>query len=137
MGPVIGSPGEGAAFLARVNLPETCVRRTVRVGGRHGLELVEELKSAGVAINDLGMQLLASSKFIVPGCEFSVDTVELTVRDLGFPRGGDGRIWWPDLQPPVFRSVRWIWLPACACSIPTCPKSRTDPLPAKRLLPVR
>jgi hypothetical protein len=61
--------------------------RVIEVGGRRGAELLEDLKKAGVEINEFGLQLLSSAAFDIPKARRPVVTVELTVRNLGFPHG--------------------------------------------------
>ncbi len=61
--------------------------RTVQVGGLTRSELVEALRARAIAMNELAERLFASEWFTTSATRYSVLTLELTVRDLGFPRG--------------------------------------------------
>jgi hypothetical protein len=61
--------------------------RAIYVGGRSGVELLEDLKNAGVEINELGLQLLLSAAFKASETRRAVVTAELRVRNLGLPHG--------------------------------------------------
>ena len=63
------------------------VTRAVTVGGLTKAELLEELQSNAVAMNESAERLFASDLFTTSETRYSVKTVELTVRYLGFPRG--------------------------------------------------
>ncbi len=64
------------------------IRRTVRVLGRTRSELAEEFESLCISINALGEKLLASIDFTSIENAYRIDTVELTVHDLGLGNGG-------------------------------------------------
>ncbi len=63
------------------------ITRTVIVGGRTKSELLHELQRNAISINESGERLFASDQFTTSETRYSVTTVELTVRDLGFPQG--------------------------------------------------
>jgi hypothetical protein len=63
------------------------ITRTVTVGGLTKSELIQELQKNAISINESGERLLASDHFTTCATRYSVTTVELTVRDLGFARG--------------------------------------------------
>jgi hypothetical protein len=63
------------------------ITRTVIVGGMTKSELIEELHRNAISMNESGERLFASDHFTTSETRYSVTTVELTVRDLGFPRG--------------------------------------------------
>lgn len=63
------------------------VVRTVQVGGLTKPELLEQLQRKDVALNESADRLFASDLFTTSATGYSVQTVELTVRDLGFPQG--------------------------------------------------
>ena len=63
------------------------IARTVVIGGQTKVELVERLARSGVEINESGKILFASDRFITSHVPTQLTTVELSVRDLGFPRG--------------------------------------------------
>lgn len=63
------------------------VRRGIRIGGRSRSQLLEDLASHAVQLNDAARQLLESDRFPTAASAASIATVELTVCDLGFPSG--------------------------------------------------
>jgi len=63
------------------------ITRTVIVGGLTKSELLRELQRPSISLNESGERLFASDHFTTSEIRYSVTTVELTVRDLGFPRG--------------------------------------------------
>ena len=63
------------------------VARTVQIGGLTKAELLERLAQNGVAINEAGSVLFASDQFITSDVPTYLRTVELSVRNLGFPEG--------------------------------------------------
>ena len=63
------------------------VARTVQIGGQTKAELLERLAQNGVAINEAGRVLFTSDHFITSDERRYLRTVELCVRNLGFPQG--------------------------------------------------
>ena len=63
------------------------VIRTVTIGGLTKTELLEQLHNQAVSLNASADKLFASDCFTTAHTRYSVTTVELTVRDLGFPDG--------------------------------------------------
>jgi len=63
------------------------VTRTIQVGGLTRLELREELQRNAISMNESAERLFASEHFTTSATRYSVVTVELTVRNLGFPQG--------------------------------------------------
>lgn len=61
--------------------------RTVPVGGMTKSELIEELQRNAIAMNEAGERIFASDHFTTSETRYSVTTVDLAVRDLGFPQG--------------------------------------------------
>jgi hypothetical protein len=64
------------------------IRRTVTIGGVPKAELIHRLRAAGVQLNAAGERLFADERFTTTPTPTVVDTVELTVADLGLPAGG-------------------------------------------------
>ncbi|GAC1652371.1 MAG: hypothetical protein NVS4B9_42580 [Ktedonobacteraceae bacterium] len=64
------------------------ITRTVTVGGLTKSELIQELQSNAISMNEAGVRVFAHDQFTTSATRYAVTTVELTVRDLGFPRGG-------------------------------------------------
>src|SRR5919202_3211266 len=63
------------------------ITRTVSVGGRTKAELLQDLQRNAIAMNESAQRLFASDAFTTSETRYAVTTVELTVRDLGFPAG--------------------------------------------------
>ena len=63
------------------------VVRAVQVGGLATAELLEELRRNAISMNESAERIFASERFTTSADPYSVTTVELTVQDLGFPRG--------------------------------------------------
>jgi hypothetical protein len=61
--------------------------RTVQIGGQTKFELLERLAENGVALNEAAKVLFASEKFMTSEVRMEVRTIELSVRNLGFPQG--------------------------------------------------
>ena len=63
------------------------VVRVVTIGGLSKAELLEQLQDHHVSLNESARRLFASDRFTTARARESLTTVELAVRDLGFPRG--------------------------------------------------
>lgn len=63
------------------------ITRTIEVGGLTKLQLIQKLQQHSILINEYGKRLFSSDKFTTSDTRQSLNTVELTVRDLGFPEG--------------------------------------------------
>ncbi|QSO45827.1 helicase [Alicyclobacillus mengziensis] len=71
------------------NLYPDClvINRTVEIGGLTKSELIQKLQQYSVLMNESAERLFADDKFSTSDTKYIVQTVELTVRDLGFPDG--------------------------------------------------
>ena len=63
------------------------IARTVQIGGETKSELLARLAQRGVELNEYARVLFASDKFITSDVRAHLRTVELQVRNLGFPQG--------------------------------------------------
>lgn len=63
------------------------INRTVEIGGLTKSELIQKLQQHSVLLNESAERLFADDKFSTSVMKNMVQTVELTVRDLGFPDG--------------------------------------------------
>ncbi len=61
--------------------------RTVDVGGLTKSQLILELQRHSISMNASGERLFADDHFTTSETSYRLTTVELTVRDLGFPEG--------------------------------------------------
>src|SRR5262245_24999684 len=63
------------------------ITRTVQVGGLTKSELLQELQRNAISMNESAERIFASDHFTTSETRYCVTTVELTIHDLGFPRG--------------------------------------------------
>lgn len=63
------------------------ITRTVTVGGLTKAALRHALQHNAILLNESAEQLFASDQFTTAATRYALTTVELTVRDLGFPDG--------------------------------------------------
>ncbi len=63
------------------------ITRTVDVGGLTKSELIQELQRNSISMNVSAERLFADDRFITSDTSYKLKTVELTLRDLGFPGG--------------------------------------------------
>ena len=69
-------------------IPGPLVHRMVTIGGSSKGQLLLQLATAGVELNEAAQALFASEQFHVQEATRSLATVELSVGQLGFPQGG-------------------------------------------------
>lgn len=81
------------------------VTRTIEVGGLTKLQLIQKLQQHSILINEYGERLLSDDKFTTSDTKYSLKTVELTVRDLGFPDGAT--------TPQIFKRASQRGLELC------------------------
>lgn len=65
------------------------ISRTVEVGGLTKSQLIQKLQHYSILINEYGERLLTDNKFTTSDTKYSLQTVELTVSNLGFPNGAN------------------------------------------------
>ncbi|KOO51710.1 hypothetical protein [Viridibacillus arvi] len=65
------------------------ISRKVVVGGLTKLQLIQKLQQHSILMNEYGERLIADDKFTTSDTKYSLQTVELTVSDLGFPNGAN------------------------------------------------
>ncbi|MCM3601030.1 helicase [Robertmurraya korlensis] len=63
------------------------ISRTIEVGGLPKGELIEKLHQSSILINEYGKRLLADDQFTTSKTKYCLETVELTIGNLGFPEG--------------------------------------------------
>jgi len=63
--------------------------RIVEVGGLTKPELINKLQRQNILMNELGEKLFAFNNFTTSIEQYVLKTVELSVRDLGLPGGGE------------------------------------------------
>lgn len=62
--------------------------RTVEVGGLTKSQLIHNLQKQSILMNEFGKMLFADNKFATSVSKYTLETVELTVQDLGLLEGG-------------------------------------------------
>ena len=65
------------------------ISRTVEVGGLTKSQLIQKLQQSAILLNEYAEKLLADDKFTISETKYSLQTVELTVSNLGFPDGAN------------------------------------------------
>lgn len=63
------------------------ITRTVEVGGLTKSQLIQKFQQESILMNESAERLFADDKFTASDTKCNLQTVELTVRDLGFPDG--------------------------------------------------
>jgi len=63
------------------------VVRTIEIGGLTKSQLLQKLQQNSILINRFGERLFVDDKFKTSDVVYSVKTVELKIRNLGFPKG--------------------------------------------------
>lgn len=63
------------------------ITRIVEVGGLTKTQLIQKLQQYSILMNESGERLFADDKFMTSDTKYSLQTVELTVDELGFPDG--------------------------------------------------
>jgi hypothetical protein len=63
------------------------ITRKIEVGGLTKSELIQKLQQYSILMNEYGERLLTDDKFTTSDTKYNLQTVELTVVDLGFPKG--------------------------------------------------
>lgn len=81
------------------------ITRKVAVGGETKSQLHEKLRQHAIRLNEYAEQLFADERFLTSDKTYSIQTVELTVRNLGFPDGAT--------LPQLFQRARELGLALC------------------------
>ena len=61
--------------------------RSVRIGGLSRLQLLAELQRNKIELNKAGLELFANDRFTPSEGSSTLETIEITVANLGFPQG--------------------------------------------------
>ena len=61
--------------------------RTVDIGGFTKSQLIDRLKQSSISLNEYGKRLIDDERFMTFEETFCLQTIELTVGNLGFPNG--------------------------------------------------
>lgn len=79
--------------------------RTVKVGGLTKPQLTEKLRQNSILLNEYGKQLLLDDRVTTSETTYNLQTVELTVKDLGFSEGAT--------FPQIFEQASTLGLALC------------------------
>lgn len=85
------------------------ITRSVEIGGLTKARLMQELQECSILVNDLGERLLASDKFTTSKAKHLLQTVELTIGNLGFSNGAT--------TPEIFKRATELGLGLCPCEL--------------------
>jgi hypothetical protein len=96
------------------NLYPDCsvIVRTIPVGGLAKRELMDELRRNSVQWNAYAERLFADDRFTTSEASTLLTTVEVTVGDLGFPKG--------TTTEPLFQRARDLGLELCPLELGPC-----------------
>jgi hypothetical protein len=85
------------------------IERTVEVGGLSKQQLINQLQKTSIQLNEYGKKLLADEKFTTSDSKYSVQTVEITVANLGFPEGAT--------TPQIYKKASELNLELCPLEV--------------------
>lgn len=83
----------------------TFISRTVKVGGLTKSQLIQKLHKYSILMNEYGERLFADDRFMTSATKYSLQTVELTVEDLGFLEGAN--------TTQIYKRARELGLELC------------------------
>ncbi|WP_339171460.1 helicase [Solibacillus sp. FSL R5-0691] len=81
------------------------ITKSIVVGGLSKADLIQKLQQSSISLNQYGERLLYDDRFTITETAYSVEIVELSVRDLGFPNGAT--------LPEIFRQANELGLQLC------------------------
>lgn len=81
------------------------VIRTIEFGGLTKFQIIQKLKRHSILVNEYGERLLSNDKFTTSEIKYNLKTVELIIRNLGFPNGAT--------LPQIFRRAKELGLGLC------------------------
>jgi hypothetical protein len=81
------TPPKRTDDMPAIHCAPPVIERTVQIGGQTKAELLDRLAANGVELNEAAKILFASERFIISEKRRSLSTVEVSIRDLGFPQG--------------------------------------------------
>jgi hypothetical protein len=85
--------------------PRPFRHRIVEIGGLTKTQLIEKLQQSFILMNEYGERLFADDRFTTSEIKYTLQTVELTVGDLGFPDGATTTL--------IFTKARELGLELC------------------------
>ena len=85
------------------------ITRTIEIGGLTKLELTRKLQQQSISLNEYAERLLSNDKFTTSKTKYNLKTVELTIRNLGFPEGAT--------MPQIFKRAEELGLDLCPLEV--------------------
>lgn len=81
------------------------ITKNIEVGGLSKAELIQKLQQSSISLNEYGEKLLFDDRFTTTETTYSLEIVELSVRDLGFPNGAT--------LPEIYKQASELGLQLC------------------------
>lgn len=81
------------------------ITRKVKVGGLTKQQLIKRLQEYAILLNEYGEKLLTDEKFTTSDLKYTMQTIEITVGNLGFPEGAT--------TAQIFKKARELGLELC------------------------
>ncbi|MBP2078422.1 helicase [Oceanobacillus polygoni] len=81
------------------------ITRTIEIGGLTNIQLTQKMQQHAIMMNEYGERLLTDERFTTSETTYSLKTIELTVRNLGFPDGAT--------LPTIFKRASELGLELC------------------------
>lgn len=81
------------------------ITKIIDIGGLTKFQLIQKLQQHSILLNEYGERLLSNDKFTTSETKYTLKTVELTVRNLGFPNGAT--------LPQIFRRANELGVDLC------------------------
>ncbi|SFC93389.1 helicase [Bacillus sp. UNCCL81] len=81
------------------------ITRIVEISGQTKSQLIQKLQQASISMNEYGEMLLKDEHFTISKSKYSLQTVELTVGDLGFLEGAT--------TPQIYKKAKELNLQLC------------------------
>ncbi|WP_298470709.1 helicase [uncultured Psychrobacillus sp.] len=88
---------------------DSAITRTLEIGGLTKFQLIQKLENHSIRMNEYAERLLSDDKFTPSKTTYSVTTVSLTVRELGFPEGAT--------MPQIFKRAHDVGLALCPLEV--------------------
>src|SRR5690554_1257522 len=81
------------------------VNRTIEVGGLTKSELIQKMQQQSISMNEYAKRLLSHDRFTSSDTKYSLQIVEITIKDLGFSNGAT--------LPQIFKRASELGLALC------------------------
>ncbi|MDW0118557.1 helicase [Sporosarcina thermotolerans] len=85
------------------------ISKTIEIGGLTKLQLTRKLQQQSISLNEYAERLFSNDKFTTSKTKYNLKTVELTIRNLGFPEGAT--------MPQIFNRAEELGLDLCPLEV--------------------